>query len=42
MNLTELERMLELIKIINCKTVEPPEKETEELLNIIANAEYQS
>lgn len=42
MNLTELERMLELIRIINSKTVEQPEKKTKELLNLITNAEYHS
>ncbi len=42
MNLTELERMLELIRIINSKTVEQPEKETVELLTLIASSEYHS
>lgn len=42
MNLSELERMLELIRIINSNTVEQPEKETEELLSIIASTEYKS
>lgn len=42
MNQTELERLLELIKIINSKTVEQPVKETKELLSIIVNAEHHS
>ena len=42
MNLTEFERMLELIRIINSKTVEQPEKATVELLTLIASSEYHS
>ena len=39
MNLSEFERMLLLIKIINCNQEESPENTLDELINLIINSD---